>query len=307
MELRHLRYFLSVAERGHVTRAAEALHVSQPTLSQQLRQLEEELGTPLFDRVGRKLQLTQPGHIFRERALRALKELEEGKAAIEELEGLQRGNLTVGAVQTVNACVMPQVLAQFSAKFPRIIIRVEERSADEVEAGILAGVLAFGLSFIPPTNSMLEVELLYEEELFLVVPQAHRLAHRRRLRIADLDQEPLVLLNETFCTRRLINESFLKANVRLHAAIEMNSIEGILGTVQTGTKASILPKLGTRPGQTSGVKNIALYDPTLKRGVGLLWREGSYRSAPAKALADEIKSVLRTIGGHPIKEKSPRL
>jgi LysR family cyn operon transcriptional activator len=306
MELRHLRYFLAVAERGHVTRAAEALHVSQPTLSQQLRQLEEEIGTPLFDRVGRNLQLTQPGHIFRERASRALKELEEAKTAIEELEGLQRGDLTIGVVQTVNAYLMPQVLAQFSTLYPQIGIRVKEISADEVEVGILDGTFAFGLSFVPPTKGMLAVELLFEEELFLVVSKHHRLANRRRMRIADLDQEPLVVLNESFCTRRLINESFRQAKVRLHAAIEMNSIEGILATVRTGTKATILPNLGIRLGQEAEVSNVALYDPTPRRGVGLVWREGSYRSGPAKALAQEIRVVLQAAGHPSIKGKTKK-
>lgn len=295
MELRHLRYFLAVAERGHVTRAAEALHVSQPTLSQQLRQLEEEIGVPLFDRLGRHLQLTQPGQIFRQRALRALQELEEARVAIEELEGLQRGDVRVGTVQTVNAYLLPKVLARFSMHYPGVGIRIDERSADEIEAGVLNGTMAFGLSFIPPINRRLELELLLKEELRLILPKHHRLAHRRRLRIAELDLEPLVVLNETFCTRRLINESFRQAQVRLHAAIEMNSIEGILATVRTGAKASILPELALRPEYETEISSVALFNPTPSRGVGLLWREGSYRSGPAKALAEECKAGLQAM------------
>jgi len=102
IELRHLRYFLAVAEASHFTRAAETLYISQPTLSQQIKQLEAELGTTLFDRIGKRVILTEAGEILRAHAQRVLVELEQAQA-VQELEGLQRGELTVGTVQTVNA------------------------------------------------------------------------------------------------------------------------------------------------------------------------------------------------------------
>lgn len=102
MELRHIRYFLAVAEESHFTRAAEKLHVSQPTLSQQIRELEAELGAPLFDRIGKQVRLTAAGEIFREHAQKAANEIQEARVALGELEGLKRGEVTVGVVQTVN-------------------------------------------------------------------------------------------------------------------------------------------------------------------------------------------------------------
>ncbi|MBP6201004.1 MAG: LysR family transcriptional regulator, partial [Nitrospira sp.] len=120
MEFRHLRYFLAVADALHFTKAAERLPVSQPALSAQIKQLEQEVGVPLFDRVGRSVQLTRAGAIFREHARRALREMELAQVAIAEEEGLQRGTLTVGVVQTVNAYLIPEIVGRFSTLHPLV-------------------------------------------------------------------------------------------------------------------------------------------------------------------------------------------
>src|SRR5262249_19029546 len=118
MELRHLRYFLAVAESAHFTKAAQRLHVTQPKLSHQIRQLEGQLNLPLFDRVGRRVKLTSAGELLLPHARRVLRELEEAQTALGELHGLKRGELKVGIVQTVNACVIPEIVGRFSAAHP---------------------------------------------------------------------------------------------------------------------------------------------------------------------------------------------
>src|SRR5580765_7819417 len=118
IELRHLRYFLAVAELGHFTRAAGKLNVTQPTLSHQIRQLEGQLNLALFDRFGRLVKLTAAGEVLLPHARRVLRELDAAQSALGELHGLKRGELKVGIVQTVNACVIPEIVAQFSANHP---------------------------------------------------------------------------------------------------------------------------------------------------------------------------------------------
>src|SRR5271155_4734082 len=126
MELRHLRYFLAVANTLHFRRAAEALDVSQPTLSQQIQQLEKELGTTLFDRIGKRVGLTVAGETFRHHAQRVLHELDEAQVALLELEGLKRGKLHVGAVQTLNTYLIPPIIARFATLHPEVFLNVEE-------------------------------------------------------------------------------------------------------------------------------------------------------------------------------------
>jgi LysR family cyn operon transcriptional activator len=301
MEMRHLRYFLAVADSLHFTRAAEHIHISQPSLSQQIKQLEEEVGTPLFDRIGKRVQLTEAGTIFREHACRALREMEEALAAIEELEGLERGLLTIGVVQTVNAYLMPDVIARFSRAHPQIALRVEELAAGEIEHGLAEGRLDAGVGFMPASDARVASEPLLEEDLVLIVPKAHRLSRRQLVPMSELDNEPLVLLPSRFCTRRLIEDSLRTARARLHVAIEMNSIEGILAMVRTGRLATVLPRLALRKKSDSSLHAIPLSDPTPRRKVGLLWRVGSYRSAAARALAQEIRTVVQEQDNGPLR------
>lgn len=289
MELRHLRYFLAVAETCHFRRASEALYVSQPTLSLQVQQLEQELGADLFERVGRRVRLTPAGELFRDHARRVLKELEDARAGLDELGGLKRGRVAVGVVQTVNADLVPTAAARFSAAYPGVALRVDQLSADAVEAGVADGTLDLGVSFTPPTDERVESSPLFDEELVLIVPASHRWASRARVRAADLDGEPLGLLPRGFSTRRIVDESLRAAGVAPRAAVEMNSVAGLVALVARGGPATILPALAAA-GDRPSVSRVRITDPTPRRSVGLLTRLGSRPPRAASAFADALRA-----------------
>lgn len=291
MELRHLRSFLAVADAEHFTRAADELHVSQPALSQQVRQLEEELGTPLFDRVGRRVRLTRAGETFRTHARRILAEVTEAHAALTELEGLARGVLTAGAVQTVNAYLIPPVVSRFRKSYPGIALKVEELAADEIERGVLEGRLDFGITFVPAREEGLASEALFEEELVLVTTPRHRLARRRSVEMKALGGEPLVLLPQKFCTRRVIDVALQSARVQPRIAVEMNSIEGILRTVRTSGGATIVPEMAAAIPKNLGLRVIRLSHPTPRRTVGIISASGAHRSAAAREFVTMTREV----------------
>ncbi|HEX2054945.1 MAG TPA: transcriptional regulator CynR [Nitrospiraceae bacterium] len=292
MELRHIRYFLAVAETLHFRRGAERASVSQPALSQQIKQLEEEVGAPLFERLGKSVRLTRAGAVLLEHARRALRELESARATIAAEEGLRCGTLPVGVLQTVNAYLIPEIVSRFAQAYPDVSLTVEELSGLQIEEGIASGHLDAGIGFIPPSLEKLESDTLFEEDLVLITPQRHRLAKRSRIAIADLADEPLVLLPQTFCARRLIDETFQAATVRPTVAIEMNSIEGILATIRAGARATILPRLSLGIKPTGRLRAIDLINPTPRRRVGLLWRRGGYRSPAAQAFAEQARAVV---------------
>lgn len=292
MEFRHLRYFLAVADALHFTKAAEGLPVSQPALSAQIKQLEQEVGVPLFDRVGRSVQLTRAGAIFREHARRALQEMELAQAAITEEEGLQRGTLTVGVVQTVNAYLIPEIVGRFSTLHPLVSLKLDELSGPDIEAGVRSGSLEVGIGFVPVASERIESQALFEEDLVLIVSPYHRFAQRRQLSLSALAKESLILLSNMFCTRRVLNVSFEQAGVRPRVIVEMNSIEGILATVRRSNLATVLPRLSLGLTRTHALRAIPLKNPTPRRGVGLLWKKGGYRSGAAKALADQVRTVV---------------
>ena len=278
MELRHLRYFLAVAENCHFRNAAEELLVSQPTLSQQIKDLEAELGIALFERVGRRVRLTQAGETYRDYARRALNVLEEGQAVLHEYDELLRGSLTVGVVQTVNAYLTPPVVAKFVADVPNVFLSVKELSADEIEKGVLAGTLDLGVSFEPSVGREFAVRPLFNEEFVMVVDAHHPLAARRRVRIEELRDVPLALLNRAYCTRRMIEGVFQEADVPCHVVVELNSVSGLVAVTEAGGPATILPKLGV---EKSTAKVIRLEQPTPTRQVCLLRAVGH---APLRAV-----------------------
>lgn len=290
MELRHLRYFLAVAENCHFRNAAEELLISQPTLSQQIKDLESELGSALFERVGRRVRLTQAGETYREYARRALNVLEEGQAALHEYHQLLRGTLTVGVVQTVNAYLTPPVVAKFVADVPHVLLSVKELSADEIEDGVLAGTLDLGVSFEPSLGREFDVERLFNEELVLIVAANHPLAARKRVRIEELRDLPLALLNRAYCTRRMIESVFRQANVPCRVAVELNSITGLVALTESGGPATILPKLGV---ERTKAKFIRLEQPTPIRQVSLLRASGHASLRAADAFVDRLKKHLQ--------------
>ncbi|MBI4000930.1 MAG: transcriptional regulator CynR [Nitrospira defluvii] len=293
MEFRHLRYFLAVADALHFTKAAEGLPVSQPALSAQVKQLEQEVGVPLFDRVGRSVQLTRAGAIFREHARRALREMELAQVAIAEAEGLQRGTLAVGVVQTVNAYLVPEIVSRFSTLHPLVGLKLDELSGPDIEAGVRSGLLDVGIGFVPVASERIEGQQLFEEDFVVITSPRHRFAKRRHLSLSALADESLILLPSIFCTRRLLNASFEQAGIQPKIIVEMNSIEGILATVRTSKLATILPRLSLGLERNNALRGIPLKNPTPRRGIGLLWKKGGYRSGAVRALADQVKTVVK--------------
>ena len=243
-EIRHLRYFLAVAEAGHFRRAASILHVSQPTLSHQIRQLELQMGATLFERSNPKVRLTEAGEALHRRAVTILRELADARREIAELQGLEGGQLGVGIVSTVNVAVLPEAVACFRKQHPKVSVSVRELSMENVEAELLAGRLDVGISFYANWSSeRLEREPLFEDRLVAVLTSRHPLAKRCRLTLADVLRESLVLLAPGYCTRELVDQNIraLGLDRSVKPAIEINSIEGVLTTVQQTNMITLLP------------------------------------------------------------------
>lgn len=254
MELRQLEYFLAVAETGHFTRAAQEMHVSQPALSQQIKKLETELGTPLFDRLGRGVELTDAGRLLRPRAEQVLAELSDARTAVHELQGLQRGTVRIGTVQTTGEYLIPDAIARFHAAHPEVHVSVEERSAPGIEEGLATGGLDLGIGFVTDEQKALDVDPLFDERLVVIVRQDHPLADGLRQPVSALADHPLILLPEGFCTRRLIDQAFQAAGLHPSIRLEMNSIAGILQTVRTTCSVTILPALTLSMTGTDGLQ-----------------------------------------------------
>ena len=228
MEIRQLRYFLDIARTEHLTQSAHNLFVTQSTLSHGLRQLEQELGVDLFDRVGRRLRLSQAGLAFRVYAARALHEIEASRMALADLGALQSGSLTVGVIPTFLHTLVPAAVAAFSRAYPGVSVVVRDLRAGPIEEQLVEGLLDVGIAFYPTEREDIDTEPLFEERMQLVVNPAHPLARRKSLAVKDLAQVPLAMLPRAFATRRLVDDSLRAAGVGPQVRVEMESVKGLL-------------------------------------------------------------------------------
>lgn len=283
MELRHLRYFIALAGSLNFTRAAERVHVTQSTLSHQIRQLEEEVGLPLFERIGKRVVMTPAGESFLAYASRALKEVDMGLGELKRDSAAMIGEVRIGTTHTFNLEFIPDCVARFLQDSPAVRVIVEELPADAIALQLEAGKLDFGVAYRPESPSVLQFEPWFNEELVLVVGQHHPLAARRRLRVIELHREPLVLLPPSFSTRRLLDECFAAAGAEPAIIAEMNSIAAMMGLaarMQVGTIAVA--------GATSlhrALRTIPLENPTPMRTPGLLFNNGRPQSPASRAFA----------------------
>jgi LysR family transcriptional regulator, cyn operon transcriptional activator len=292
IKLRQLEYFLAVAETLHFSKAAEQVFVTQPTLSHQIAELETHVGMPLFDRAGKTVRLTEAGRLFAIHASRALKELESGWTELRELEGLQRGDLNIGASQSFVRKLFPPLLGEFMNRYPAIRLNIQEMTATEIERRLAAGPLDLGIAFAPSVLEDTELEPILEERLLLVVNPAHPLAKFEKIALRQLDDQPMVFFTKEFSTRQLVGRYFENAGTRLNLVCETNSIEVMLGVVQQTQVATILPE-GTIV-RGSDVRALPIVEPELVRVSALLWSRHSFRSFAARTFAAMVRQHFLT-------------
>ncbi|WP_152601823.1 LysR substrate-binding domain-containing protein [Burkholderia paludis] len=294
MELRHLRYFLAIAELNNLSRAAETMCVAQSTLSHALHQLEEELGAALFDRVGRSIRLTQAGRVFRDYAARACNEATHARRAVQELNALEAGTFTLGAIPVFPLSFLPDAIAAFNRRYPKVRIAVRDLLAAELEENLALGTLDLGIAFHPASRDDVESEYLFTERLVLAVGRHHPLAKKRRIQWKTLDSIPLALLTSRFSTRVLIEQTFSDVGARLQVAVEMDTAESLLAVAAQGQLATIVPE--SAAARAEHVDLLRITGPELSRDLGLLWPKRTGRTRAASLFAEMLKALSAVPG-----------
>jgi DNA-binding transcriptional LysR family regulator len=235
MTFRQVEIFLAVAGAKSFTRAAEALHLSQSTLSQHVRELEDELGVRLFDRLGRAVTLTEAGRLLEEHATRIATTIASARRTLGELKGLARGSLVIGASTTPGIYVLPSVVAAFRRRYPGIDVSlriansrvIEERiRADEVDLGVVGGHV------LRASERCVAAGML--DELLLIVPPRHPWAKRREVSPRELAQTPLLMREQGSATRQVTERTLRQAGVKFTSAMELDHIEAIKQAVMAG-------------------------------------------------------------------------
>jgi DNA-binding transcriptional LysR family regulator len=243
MELRHLRYFLAVAEELHFGRAAARLHIAQPPLSQQIRQLEAELGYPLFLRTQRRVRITEAGAAFRDEARALLERLELAKAAAGRVARGEAGALAVGFVASATYALLPRLYRRFRERHPGVTLGLEEMSTAEQVEALRAGRIQVGLARPPVGDDTLHVETLAEEPLVAALPARHPLAARARLPLRALAHEPFVLFprHPRPGWIDVVQEACRAAGFRPAVAQEVLELSTAVTLVAAGIGVSLVP------------------------------------------------------------------
>lgn len=289
MELRHLRYFLAVAEARSFTAAADRLHITQPTLSQQIKQLEQLVGTLLFERRSKEVELTAAGRLFKPYCERILKEIEQSRLAISELEGLMRGTLRMAVFHSLSHSMLPPIMSEFALRYPGVHVTARLVPRSEMERDLLSGELDFAVAYVTDDDEHIAAERLFDEELVLIVGARHSHAGRKSMPMRELANLPLVLLTPEFGARQFVDRFFAEARLEPHVVLEMNAIEPILATIRDSGLASVLSSGAIV--DATGLNIVRLIEPVPKRTVGILWRRNGHRSAAAQRMAEMIRAA----------------
>jgi LysR family hydrogen peroxide-inducible transcriptional activator len=277
MNLRDLRYLVALAEHRHFGRAAAACFVSQPTLSTQIRKLEDELGVVLVERAPRKVMLTPAGRDIAERARRIVSDVEQMKESARRSQDPEAGTVRLGLFPTLGPYLLPHVMPQIRARFPRLELLLVEEKSPEILTRLHAGKLDAGLLALPVHYEQLHAEFLFEEPFLLAVPETHRFAKRGSLALKELADERLLLLEDGHCLRDQALDVCQLAGAGEKSEFRATSLETLRQMVAAGVGVTLLPTLAVKPpvARSLDIHLLGFSDSRPSRRIAMVWRKSS--------------------------------
>ncbi|MEO6969107.1 MAG: DNA-binding transcriptional regulator OxyR [Rhodanobacteraceae bacterium] len=296
MNLRDLRYLVALAEHRHFGRAAAASFVSQPTLSTQIRKLEDELGVTLVERAPRKVLLTEVGREIVARAHDVLNEVEQIRAIARRTHDPEAGTVRLGIFPTLGPYLLPHVVPEIRERFPKLELLLVEEKTEEVLKRLREGKLDAGILALPIHDDTLHAEFLFEEPFMLAVPAEHPLASKSALKLSDLEDERLLLLEDGHCLREQALEVCRMTGAGEKTGFRATSLETLRQMVAAGVGITLLPVLAVKPPivQAGNVRLVEFHGRAPRRRIAMLWRRSS-------ALAPFLKNLARIFRKIPLE------
>lgn len=292
MNLRAMQYLVTLADVRHFSKAAERCHVSQPTLSTQIRKLEEELDVQLVERSPRRVMLTEVGEEVVERARALLAEVGEIKAIARRSRDPHSGTLRLGIFPTLAPYYLPHVVPELRRRFPRLTLRLFEEKTEDVISMLLQGRLDAGLLALPVDVDQLVTRVLFEEPFVLALNDQHPLARHDVITMAQLEDQELLLLEDGHCLRDHALEVCQLVGAHEKLDFHATSMETLRQMVAAGTGITLMPVLAIKP-PVAQTENLAIrrFDPPAPtRRIALVWRKSS-------ALTGFLEELAEVLGG----------
>jgi LysR family cyn operon transcriptional activator len=293
MDFKQLRYFVAVYEEGHVGRAAERLSISQPALSQQIRQLEQNLDVTLFERSSKRLLPTLAAHTLYNHALPLLDGLQRAREALGNFKGQALRTLAIGVLQTVHTSLVPQMLERVRKAQPHLVVQIYELTGLEIERRLLNGSLDIGISYLPPRQPGLHGVMLYEDELTLVIPADHPLREFKKVSMRQAAELPMLLLGEEFQIRQIWQAQLTSLGRRPQVQAELNNMLGILDSLPHTKLATVLPGRSQKEYDDEDLLWKPLSEPRVPLTVGLVCRDVQRQQASLALLRTLLEEVIQ--------------
>nr|WP_202128636.1 LysR family transcriptional regulator [Paenibacillus dendrobii] len=288
-----MQYFLKVAQKEHVTQAAEELHVAQSAVSRQIHQLEEELGVQLFMQKGRNLQLTPVGQLFCKRVDSILKDLDKAVVEVHEFLDPEQGEIRIGFPHSLGIHLIPSVVAEFKRRYPNVKFRFKQGMFPSLIRDVISAEvdLAF-ISPFPEKHEQVEGEIMLTEELYAILPPNHPLAKEESIALNQLKEDKFVLFSKGYSLRPIVWHACLEAGFTPKIAFEGEETDTIRGLVAAGMGVSILPEMAlfqTNPLQPARVR---ISEPKVTRTIGLIHRSDDKLPRVAQAFRSFLLSYF---------------
>src|SRR6185503_18954338 len=287
MDVRDLQIFLSVAKHLNYTRAAEEVNLSQPSVSVRMRELERDLGSKLFEQLGKKVALTEAGQLLVGFATRVIAGINDARQAIAELQGMERGVLRIGASTTPGMYLIPRTLANFKRHYPKIEVRLAVKDTRQIEDGVIRNEFDFGFVGGHLTGDEVDVLPWRTDHLVLVVPSNHHLARKKSVTIADLRKERFILREAVSATRAAVAHHLNKADLEVETVMEMENPESVKKAVQSGLGIAFISKFAVDTElKAKRLVAIRVKGLDINRDLKIVYRKDKHLGRAAEAFID---------------------
>jgi LysR family transcriptional regulator, hydrogen peroxide-inducible genes activator len=289
MEFHQLRYVCAIADTGSFSRAAERCRVAQPSLSQQVQKLEEDLGARLFDRLGRSVRLTEAGRAFLPHARSILHQMEAARSGVEDKRTDVRGSVAVGVIPTIAPYLIPEYVAAFSKRYPEARLRISEETTPVLVESLRNLSIDVAVLALPLRHKEFQVFPLRTEPLYAVLPREHPKASAKIVALKELREEQFVMLRDGHCFRDLSLATCTRAKVNPRIAFESGQFSSLLGMVAAGIGVSLVPEMAID--RSARCSYVRLSDPQALRTVVAAVMKGRSFNRVQQAFLDHVRGV----------------
>lgn len=297
MDLRQLSYFMAVASHASFSKASESIHLSQPTLSKMVKNLEEELGVVLLNRSTRKVVLTEAGKVVQTHAQTILNAMQNLLSAVADLTEMRTGQFTLGLPPVIGASFFPKVISDFHQLYPDIRIQLVEEGGKRIEQLLLEGAIDLGVVVLPVDERLFEIVPVVERHLNLVVPLSHKLSGREKVLLTDLRDESFILFHQEFNLHDRVKEACVREGFEPKVAYESTQWDFIYELVCAGEGISLLPETICAKFDPGMVQVIHLIEPDIRWDLGIIWKKDGYVSHAAQGWINFAQQVFGRAGG----------